>query len=160
MELNRDWFTARLSYTRSNYEVRDRASGAAQVLFDGSTKASQSFYGLALNGDWDEWQLRSEFGKAARMNAVGYDASFNLVTLGRQFGAFTVTAGMSSYRESSRFTPDEYAPLKLNTRQLTLRYELHKGGALKAQIDAVRDRSNSTFSGNARVLSVAYDLVF
>jgi hypothetical protein len=25
VELNRDWFTARLSYTRSNYEVRDRA---------------------------------------------------------------------------------------------------------------------------------------
>ena len=94
------------------------------------------------------------------MNAVGYDAKFNLLTLGRQFGDFTVTAGLSDYRENSRYTPDEYAPVKLSTRQLALRYEVHKGGALKAQIDFVRDRSASTFSGDARVLSVAYDLVF
>lgn len=160
LEFNRDWFTGRLSYTRSNYEVKERASGDRAVLFDGSTKASQSFFGLALNADWDEWQLRSEFGKAARMNAVGYDAKFYLLTLGRQFGDFTVTAGLSDYRENSRYTPDEYAPVKLSTRQLALRYEVHKGGALKAQIDFVRDRSASTFSGDARVLSVAYDLVF
>ncbi|MFS9599166.1 hypothetical protein, partial [Klebsiella variicola] len=81
----------RLSYTRSNYESRDHASGSLQALLDGSTRAKQEFLGLALNGDWDDWQLRSEFGTAKRMKALGYNAKYFLLTLSRQFGAFTVT---------------------------------------------------------------------
>lgn len=160
LELSRDWFTGRLSFTQTDFQSRDRATGTYLALFDGSTKARQEFLGLALNGDWDEWQLRSEFGKVKRMNAVGYDARFYLLTLGRQFGDFTLTGGVSRYRETTRFAPDEYLPVKLGGASLTLRYELHKGGALKLQFDRVRDSGSESFSGNARVLSVAYDLVF
>jgi len=160
LEISRDWFTGRLSYTQTDFQIRDRASGDYVELFDGSLKAKQDFVGLALNGDWDEWQWRSEFGKAGRMDAAGYDAKFYLMTLGRQFGAFTLTAGHSAYRESSRFALDEYLPVKLQTTSLALRYDLHKGGALKLQVDRVRDRGVEPFSGNARVLSLAYDLVF
>ncbi|MFX6019194.1 hypothetical protein ABTF08_20165, partial [Acinetobacter baumannii] len=70
VEFGRDWFTGRLSYTRSNYESRDHASGSLQALLDGSTRAKQEFLGLALNGDWDDWQLRSEFGTTKRMKAL------------------------------------------------------------------------------------------
>lgn len=159
LELNRDWFTTRLSYTRTNFSIRDRATGERVELFDASTKAKQDFLGLALNGDWDEWQWRSEVGKARRMDAAGYDASFYLATLGRQFGTFTLTGGYSGYREKTNF-PLDYSPVKLNTTSLTLRYELHKGGALKLQLDRVRDRSSSTFSGDAKGLHLAYDVVF
>lgn len=160
LELSRDWFTGRLSYTRTDYRVRDRSDGRDVELFNGRTKARQSFLGLALNGDWDAWQLRSEIGQAKRMEAAGYDARFYLLTLGRQFGAFTLTGGASGYTESSRFAPADYAPVKLRTLTVALRYELHKGGALKLQLDRVRDRGEPVFSGNARVLSAAYDLMF
>lgn len=159
VEFNQDWFTTRISYTRTQFSVRDRATGARQTLYDGSTKAQQDFLGLALNGDWDEWQWRSEIGKARRMDAAGYDASFYLATLGRQFGTYTVTVGQSGYRERTNF-PADYSPVKLSTTSLALRYEVHKGGALKLQLDRVRDRSAATFSGNARGLHLAYDVVF
>lgn len=160
VELSRDWFTGRLSYTRSDFRLRDRASGDYQALFNGTDRASQSFLGLALNGDWDEWQWRSEFGRAKRMDAAGYDASFYLMTLSRQFGGFTVVGGSSAYSESSRFDLDTYVPVKLRTLTLAARYELHKGGALKLQLDRVRDRGSSPLAGHARVISLAYDLVF
>jgi hypothetical protein len=160
LEISQDWFTGRVSFTQTDYQVRDHLSGEYFELFDGSIKAKQDFFGLALNGDWDEWQLRSEFGKVRRMNAVGYDASFYLITLGRQFGAFTLTGGLSAYRETTRFAPEDYVPVKLQGASLTLRYDVHKGGAVKLQIERVRDRGVETFSGNARVLSLAYDLVF
>ncbi len=160
LEMSKDWFTGRISYTRTKFQGRDQTTGDLAVLYDGSTKASQDFLGLVFNGDWDEWQLRSEFGKAKRMDAVGYDADFHLVTLGRQFGAFTVTAGLSAYKEKTRFDANTYIPVKLDTRTLALRYDVHKGGALKFQIDQVKDKTVPAFSGKARVLSVAYDVVF
>ncbi len=158
LEVSQDWFTGRLSYTRTKFQSRDQTTGLLNELYNGKTKASQDFFGLGLNGDWDAWQLRSELGKASRMDAVGYDANFFLVTLGRQFGAFTVTGGLSGYKEKTRF--DIYTPVKLDTRTLALRYDVHKGGALKVQVDQVKDRTVPTFSGKARVLSVAYDVVF
>jgi len=160
LEVSRDWFTGRISYTRSDFRVRDQASGDYAELFDGSTQSKHRFFGLVLNGDWDEWQLRSEFGKASRMNAAGYDADFYLVTLGRQFGAFTLTGGLSAYKENSVFSIDDYVPVKLKTTTLALRYELHKGGAVKLQFDRIRDTSPAALTGHSRVLSLAYDMVF
>lgn len=160
LEFSRDWFTGRLSYTQSNYQSLDHATGSRQVLFDGSTSAKQNFVGLALNGDWDEWQLRSEFGKASRMKAVGYASNFFLVTLGRQYGAFTLTGGVSGYRENSDYPLSSYSPVKLGAALLALRYDVHKGGALKLQFDRVRDTSVTTFSGKATVSTLAYDIVF
>lgn len=160
VEFGRDWFTGRLSYTRSNYESRDHASGSLQALLDGSTRAKQEFLGLALNGDWDDWQLRSEFGTAQRMKALGYNAKYFLLTLSRQFGAFTVTGGASGYRENSDYPLASYSPVKLSASLLGLRYDVHKGGALKLQFDRVRDTSVQTYTGKATVSTLAYDVVF
>ncbi len=159
LEFSKDWFTGRVSYSRSKYQARDQTTGDAFILYDNSLKASQDFLGFAFNGDWDEWQLRSELGKAKRSNAVGYDADFYLITLGRQFGSFTVTAGMSAYKEKA-LDLNTYDPVKLATKSLALRYDVHKGGALKLQLDRVSDKGNPIYTGNARVLSLAYDVVF
>jgi hypothetical protein len=159
LEFSKDWFTGRVSYSRSKYQARDQTTGEAFILYDNSLKASQDFLGFAFNGDWDEWQLRSELGKAKRSNAVGYDADFYLITLGRQFGSFTVTAGMSAYKEKA-LDLNTYDPVKLATKSLALRYDVHKGGALKLQLDRVSDKGNPIYTGNSRVLSLAYDVVF
>lgn len=160
VEVSRDWFTGRLSYTRSDFQSRDHGSGTPVTLFDGSAKATQDFIGLALNGDWDDWQWRSELGSAQRQRAVGYDARYYLATLGRVWGSLTLTGGLSAYLERTPYTPDVYAPVRLHSLLLALRYDLHKGGALKLQWDRVRDASVNPAAGSARVLSAAYDLVF
>lgn len=160
VEFGRDWFSGRLSYMRSDYAARDRVTSSDVVLPGGATRATQSFFGLALNGDWDEWQWRSEYGTAQRTAATGYRARYFLALLGRQWGDWTLTGGQSGYLESSPYTLAVYVPVRQRTTSAALRWDVHKGGAVKAQFDRVRDAGVLPFTGNARVFSVSYDLVF
>jgi hypothetical protein len=159
IELSRAWFTTRLSYTHSNYQAREHGNGFL-TLFDGRLKAKQDFAGLALNGDWDEWQWRSELGRAERTNASGYTARFFQLALGRRWGDVTLSAGASAYLEVSRFPLSQYVPLRLHSSMAALRWEVHKGGAIKLQWDHVRDRGVKPSAGTAHVVSSSYDLVF
>lgn len=157
-EFSREWFTGRLSYTRSRFQQTDHHSGVVQTLLSGKTRANQSFLGLALNGDIGNWVLRSEFGSSDRAE-LGYKANFYLLTAGYRFGAFTVTGGASEYRETTPY-PADYVPVRDRGALLALRYELHKGGALKLQFDKVSDRGAAPFAGSAKLISASYDFVF
>jgi len=66
---------------------------------------------------------------------------------------------VSDYSETTRF-PDAYATTQISTRSAVLRYELSTSSALKLQLDRARDHSASPYSGNAKAVSLAYDLVF
>lgn len=157
-EFSREWFTGRLSYTRSLFQQTDHHSGVVQTSLSGKTRANQSFLGLALNGDIGNWVLRSEFGNSDRAE-LGYKASFYLLTAGYRFGAFTVTGGASEYRETTPY-PADYVPVRDRGALLALRYELHKGGALKLQFDKVSDRGAAPFAGSTKLISASYDFVF
>ena len=154
MEVSRDWFTGRLSYVRSKFKQTDKDSGVVDVAEDGP---AQEFLGLALNADVGSWIVRTEFGRATR-KSLNYKAQFYLATLGYRLGDFTLTGGASSYQEDSY--ADSYTPVKLRSQLLALRYELHKGGALKLQFDRVTDSTATPGAGSARVLSASYDMVF
>lgn len=155
VEASYDWFTGRLSYIRSKLRQTDRATGSVDVDSGGK---HQTFIGLALNADVGSWIVRTEFGRSDR-EAVGYKARYYLATAGYRWGDFTLTAGSSNYLETAY--PDAgYVPVKLRSHLLALRYELHKGGALKLQMDRVRDQGTPAYVGNSRLLSASYDLVF
>ena len=157
-EFGRDWFTGRLSYVRSKFQQTDRKSGTVETLLSGKTRVNQSFLGLALNGDIGDWVLRSEFGQTDRAG-LGYKAKFNLLTAGYRVGAFTLTGGISGYKETTPY-PADYEPVHDRGALLALRYEVHKGGALKLQYDKVTDRGVAPFAGSSRLLSASYDFVF
>ncbi len=154
-EFSKDWFSGRLSYVSSTVKQIDRDSGLVEVEASGP---KQDFLGLAVNADFEHWIVRSEFGQAKR-EALNYKAKYYLLTLGYRMGAFTLTGGSSAYLENS-FDEAAYSPVKLRSQLLALRYELHKGGALKLQWDRVRDSSAVPGAGNAQVLSASYDVVF
>jgi len=154
VEASQGDLSARLSYVRSGFKQTDRASGATEV---DSGNARQTFLGLALSADVGHWVLRSEIGESRR-NFLGYQATFGLLTAGYRHGDFTWTAGYSSYRETP--TQATYVALHSSGVLGAVRYELHKGGALKLQWDRARDRTSAPFAGNARLLSASYDLTF
>lgn len=155
VEFSRDWFTGRLSYVRAKFKQTDKNTGQVDVAEDGP---AHEFLGLALNADVGNWIVRTEFGQATRQT-VSYKARFYLATLGYRMGNFTLTGGSSAYLEDS-YDPSVYAPARLRGQLLALRYELHKGGALKLQFDRVSDSTSTPGAGSARVLSASYDLVF
>ena len=158
MELNRDWFTARVSWVRANASQRDRLTDTSDVFLSGETQAKVQMFGLALNADWDNWIVRTEFGSADR-SQQGYKAKLYLATVGYRWGDFTLTGGMSAYRETTSY-PDDYIPVRDQAQLLALRYDVRKGGALKLQFDKVKDAGSVPFAGSARVLSASYDFVF
>jgi len=158
LEVNRDWFTGRLSYVQSDFRQIDRATNTVDVLPSGLTGGSQSFLGLALNADVGDWIVRTEFGTSDR-KILGYKATFYLATVGYRMGKFTLTGGVSGYRETTPY-PQAYTPLSDESALLALRYEVHKGGALKLQWDRLKDQGTVPFAGSARALTASYDVVF
>lgn len=156
VELEQDWFSARLSYIRSDFQQGLHGQGWAE-LADGSMKGRQSFVGLALNADPGDWVLRSELGRSKRPSS-GYDADFYLLTVGHRFGPWTPTVGLSQYKEKARV--DGYAPLDTRSLLIALRYELNASSALKLQWDRVREHGPQPFAGNANALTASWDLVF
>ncbi|MGM9513239.1 hypothetical protein ACS5PK_03185 [Roseateles sp. DB2] len=156
VELEQDWFSARLSYIRSDFQQGLHGQGWGE-LADGSMKGRQSFIGLALNADPGDWVLRSELGRSKRPS-IGYDADFYLLTVGHRFGPWTPTVGLSQYKEKARV--DAYAPLDTRSLLIALRYELNASSALKVQWDRVRERGPQPFAGNANALTASWDLVF
>lgn len=155
-ELEHDWFSARLSYIRSDFQQGLHGQGWGS-LPDGSMKGRQSFLGLALNADPGDWVLRSEFGRSKRP-AIGYDADYYLATMGHRFGPWTPTVGISQYKEKSRVAG--YSALDTRSLLVGLRYELNASSALKLQWDRVREHGAQPFAGNANALTASWDLVF
>jgi hypothetical protein len=153
-EFSRDWFTGRLSYTQFRYKQVDEASGT--VLFDGGAK--HRLLGLALNADIDDWIVRSEFGVAKRPS-TNFHATFYLANVGYRLGDFTLTGGTSNYTETLYESGDPTNRHQVLTA--AVRYEVHKGGALKLQLDSLREHTPTTpLLGNSRLVTATYDVTF
>jgi hypothetical protein len=159
LEVSKDWFSARVSYTQSGFKQVDHNTGEVEPLDTGLDHAHlQRFYGVAFNADYGDWVGRSEFAASDRTEQ-GYTAKFFLLTVGRHFGDFTPAITLSSYKEHSTY-PDQYVPVRNSTTSFTLRYEVNRSSDLKLQLDRARDSGPEPFAGNATAVSVAYDFVF
>lgn len=156
MEFEQDWFSARLSYIRTDFQQGLHGQGWGP-LSDGSFKGKQSFIGVAFNGDPGDWVLRSEFGRSKRPS-IGYDADYYLATVGHRFGPWTPTVGISQYKEKARAA--DYVVLDMRSLLVSVRYELSSSSALKLQWDRARDKGATPFAGNANALTASWDLVF
>lgn len=156
VELEQDWFSARLSYIRTDFQQGLHGQGWGP-LSDGSFKGKQSFIGVAFNGDPGNWVIRSEFGRSKRP-AIGYDADYYLATVGHRFGPWTPTVGISRYKETARSV--DYVALDTRSLLIGVRYELSGSSALKLQWDRAREHGAQPFAGNANALTASWDLVF
>ena len=157
LELNREWFTARLTYIISDYQQIDRASHQPDVLASGNTEGKQKIYGVSINLDIDSWLARSEYSVFDRSDFQNTSNAW-MIGVGRRLGKFTPMATVSSYRETTPF-PAAYTPVNWITQSLSVRYELAASSALKLEVDRLHDGPN-TYAGDANVVSMSYDLIF
>jgi len=146
-EVSKDWFTGRISYTRFNMQQTARNTGVVEI----TGGPAFELLGMAFNADVGNWIFRSELG-TAKMKSKDVDARFSLASLGYRVGSLTWTGGISTYRDDfGRFT----------TYTGGLRYEVHKGAALKLQFDRIRDASPiGSVLGSSRLISASYDVMF
>jgi hypothetical protein len=157
LELSRDWLTARVTYIVSDYEQFDRNSAAPDVLPSQQTIGKQKIYGGSVNVDTDRWLMRSEYSIFDR-SRFQYKATAWMLGAGIHLGKFTPMLTTSGYHERTRF-PDHYTQLSWATQSVSVRYEVGNASALKLQVDRLDDGPN-TFAGNARALTLSYDVIF
>jgi hypothetical protein len=157
VELSHDWLTARVVYIESNYQQWSRTTASLDELPSQQTMGKQKIYGGSINLDSDRWLLRSEYSVFDR-SSFQYRAKAWMLGAGMHLGKYTPMLTTSAYREQTRF-PDYYTPLSWATQSLSVRYEIGNASALKLQFDRFADGQN-TFAGNARVIALAYDMIF
>lgn len=151
IEFSQDWFNVRLVYIQSNVYVSSLSDG---VLADGK----QQIYGISANIDYNNWLVRSEYSYFDRWKDLGYRSNAYMAGLGYHFGNLTP---MLTYSYFSDVSADGTPTWKNSNTSLTLRYDLNSQSDIKLQYDHYRELSDpGSTSGNANVISVAYDRVF
>ena len=183
LTLSKDWLETRAVYIQSN--TQENYGGA---IWDGAIPpsptyqtyipqsgpiyplAKQQIYGLAVNADYQNWLLRTEF---IQINhpGLGFRDHAQLVGVGYHYGKWQPMATWSEYRGttvSDGLIPPA-TPFPENMQQtisLTLRYDLTDTSDLKIQYDSQTDHSGSDYQalgydyGNSRLLTFTYDRVF
>ena len=179
MTLMRGWLEARMAYIQS--DIQDRFEDTTLPgPYEYSNKVKQKIYSLSFSIDHPRWVVRNEYLYTDRKEA-GDEFYSSLLGVGYRFGKFLPMLTFNRYRE--RLTPsyanpslvdptgiDPAAYEGFSTLALSLRYDLTPTSALKLQLERWQDRNGPAFNigtggssvpyGNARLLSISYDMVF
>ncbi len=153
-ELNKDWWTVRVSAARNDLREFYRGSGEVFGL-------KVRTFGLVFNADFGDWLFISEAGESSRKFTEGSTQFLTVRSLmgavGYRNGNWTPMLTVSRFHEyavSAGYEPDRW-----NTYSLGLRYDLTARQALKLQYSRTDDTTGH-FTGNTSVLRVGYDLQF
>ncbi|SEA01632.1 hypothetical protein [Alkalimonas amylolytica] len=157
LEVTRDWFTARVVYLQSDNSITDKPDSA-----DFSRPADkQRVFGLALNADFNDWLILSEFNtntRKSRDEELSIPAPAMSVGVGRRIGAWTPFINYARFWEKSKDA--DYENERFIDLSATLRYDITSSSAFKFQINRFSDRSEFQFVGATTLLSANYNLVF
>ncbi len=134
----------------------------------------QKIYGLTFNADYNNFLLRSEAVFIDHNRAMGFKDHAYILGVGYRFGKWTPMLTVSDYHSQAIAAggADPDGQEATRTTSLVLRYDLTTSSALKIQFDSQKDRSGPNYTldgsgsvpgnryGNARLLTVSYDMVF
>jgi len=160
LSLTRDWFETRAAYIQS--DIQDRREGD-----DYSPKARQRIYSLSFRIDYRDWLVHNEYLYMDRKPVGEEDYSY-LIGVGYRMGKWLPMLTYNRYWQ--RLADTSSNEERWSVLALSLRYELTPTSAVKVQLDRWRDRNGPDFNlnsdgysvpyGNARLLSISYDMVF
>lgn len=171
--LSNDWLEARTVYIQSNTQenlVSYGWGGHGYTIPPGviNPPAKQRIYGLALNANYQNWLLRSEFIQIDHPG-LNYRDHAQIIGVGYHYGKWQPIVTWSEYQGTvvtEGVLPSVTTPSYPNREQvnsLALRYDLTSTSDLKVQYDEVTDHSDPLYTpnyGNARLLTFAYDRSF
>ena len=158
IELNRDWFTARLIYMTSENSTTERPDSNAFY----SPPTDQTVIGLSLNADFGDWFILSEMNvnkREDKADGLTVRSPASMVAVGYRTGKWTPFVSWSRFWDKSN-NLELYEPERFTDTSFTLRYDLSNNSALKAQINRLQDKSLYNFVGDSTVFAMSYDFIF
>lgn len=182
LTLSKDWFETRLVFLQSDTQTRVVDKGYWDVTipgYDGALDSDwspqpaykQRIHGIAVNVDRDNWLVRSELIRIDRPGQTFRDYA-SILGVGYRMGKWQPMVTHSRYWGKAVVDRDATVadPSALEghyTMAYTLRYDLSTSSAVKVQYDHQMDQSGPNWGigggaayGNARLLTVTYDMVF
>lgn len=158
VEVNRDWFTGRFIFMKSDNSTTSRPDDNSFY----SPPTEQTVMGLALNADFGTWFVLSEFNvnqREDKADGLKIRAPAYMLGAGYRYGDWTPFISWSRFWDKSN-NLELYEPERFLDLTLTLRYEATANSAVKLQLNRLRDKSLYDFVGNSTVLSLSYDFIF
>lgn len=158
IELNRDWFTARLIYMTSENSTTERPDSNAFY----SPPTDQTVLGLSLNADFGDWFVLSEMNlnkREDKADGLTIRSPASMVGAGYRYGKWTPFVSWSRFWDKSN-NLELYEPERFTDTSFTLRYDINNNSSIKAQINRLQDKSLYNFVGNSTVAAISYDFIF
>lgn len=154
---NNGVFDVRAMYMRYNATLwQDNPDGSRNHLLN---RQPTRIMGLSVNMDYKNWLLKSEVDRYEQVDSSkGLNGIYKyaLFGVGYQYKAWTPMFTMSRYR--TVMEPIEGR----NSRYVSLRWDVRRNMALKAQYDVTKDKSHYTypFFGDSKLVSVSLQGIF
>lgn len=158
IELNRDWFTARLIYMTSENSTTERPDSDAFY----SPPTDQTVLGLSLNADFGDWFILSEMNlnkREDKADGLVVRSPASMLGVGYRMGNWTPFVSWSRFWDKSNDL-ELYEPERFTDTSVTLRYDLNSSSSIKAQINRLKDKSLYNFVGDSTVAAISYDFIF
>lgn len=190
LTLSRDWLETRFVYLQSDTQSKITANGwwdAATGTYDGildddwfpQPPFKQRIYGVAVNANYNNWLLHSELIRIDRPGQNWRDYA-SIVSIGYRLGKWQPMVTHARYWGKAVVdragNPPDPSILEIHySIALTLRYDLSTSSAIKIQYGRQVEKSGPNWGpasdsssasglgppyGNARLLTIAYDVVF
>jgi hypothetical protein len=173
LALSKDWFETRVVYIQSNTQDQPVSNtfDFTNMTYDlpptSAPVAKQKIYGITLKGDYQNWQLYSEFIQIKHPGLTYKDFAQNY-SVGYRYGNWLPMITWGEYKGTvvtDGVLPGA-PPSIANSQQtysLSLRYDLTTTSDLKLQLDITSDHSDPGFTpryGSSNLMTFAYDRVF
>lgn len=151
--ISKDWLEIRVTHMQYTNE---RYIDGEKQTWGGDDQRDGKFYGLALNTDFENFFLLTEF---SRLD-LEFDGNLDtqMITLGYRISDFTPFVAYSKMEQEGDGVIDGE---NHSTSSIGLRWDFHSSAAFKVQFDKVEDNSfDYAVAGDSEALTFGIDLVF
>jgi len=149
--ISKDWLEVRA--TTMTFINEQFVSGVQQTFANGKTEMRGSFYGIAVNMDFENVFVLTEINRFDQ--GAQYTADTWMISTGYRFDTLT------PYASYSQLEAEETDGESHNTTSIGIRWDFHPSAAFKVQYDDVEDKSFIfAVAGDSKSLTFAIDMVF
>ena len=159
LDFTRDWYNVRVIYMENQLNQFEDFPPWTQTQFD----RQQKFLGLAINLDFENWFVKSEYNQFKRKSPDFSSDAYSL-SIGYLYRNMTFALGYSDYADRDLVLGREIQ----NSKMASFRWDFAPKIAFKFQLDVFNDNTDwngievvgGDFIGDSEAITAGFDFIF